>query len=235
MANLVSIDQVGGKIKVHSGITATVDREFNAPGSVPVPTEATFDGENLISLDWVDGLIFVHDKITAAIIDSFLSPTGNQPIGAAYCDGNLVSGEDWFTKTYIHHGVSAIVDSSFNNPSGWVECLAYDWKTGNLISARFGTGAGAHKIYVHDKITAAVLDSWNTTKANLSGICFDGTNIITQEFDMAGNHFIIIYEGVSSTVKSSFPIYNGICGITVDVYGALATLAGWPYHDWAGD
>ena len=234
MANLISVDQVLGVINIHDGISAVIDDSFAAPGTVPVPTGATFTGDNLISLDYSDGVIFVHDGITAAILDSFNSPNA-QPCGVAYAEGDLISSENWFTTIYVHDGISNAIKDSFGTPDGWFGvALAYDWVNKNLISARWSAGAGAHNIYVHDGISVTVDHSFAAPGVALTGLAFTGTNLLSFDANLTT---VYVHDGISDVILDSFavPIGTGP-GITYDEYGAAAPIgAGWPFHDWAGD
>ncbi|MEW6096618.1 MAG: hypothetical protein AB1567_08845 [bacterium] len=88
--NLVSCDDAGDKIRVHSGISATITSSFASPASDP--SGLYYDGTDLWSCDKGTSKIYHHSGISATITESFDSP-GIAPTGLS-CDNtkNLISG-----------------------------------------------------------------------------------------------------------------------------------------------
>ncbi|MEW6609760.1 MAG: hypothetical protein AB1414_20325, partial [bacterium] len=88
--NLISCDDAGDKIRVHSGISATITSSFASPASDP--SGLYYDGTDLWSCDKGTSKIYHHSGISATITESFDSP-GIAPTGLS-CDNakNLISG-----------------------------------------------------------------------------------------------------------------------------------------------
>ncbi|MEW5694182.1 MAG: hypothetical protein AB1765_12915, partial [Candidatus Hydrogenedentota bacterium] len=88
--NLISCDDAGNKIRVHSGISAIINSSFPSPASNP--SGLYYDGIDLWSCDKGTSKIYHHSGISATITENFDSP-GKIPTGLS-CDNakNLISG-----------------------------------------------------------------------------------------------------------------------------------------------
>lgn len=101
---------------------------------------------------------------------------------------DLLAGIIFFPSPYLK--------KTFNNPAGNLTGLAFDGT--NLISCDSGTD----KIYVHDKISATILNQFSAPAVSCSGVTFDGINLISCD---GGTHKIYVHSGISATILSQFP------------------------------
>jgi len=171
------IDGTTDKIYVHDGITSTIKDSFATPSTRP--RGITFDGTNLISCDRDTGLIYVHVGISGAISSSFASPVA-QPLTLTFDGANLIIGAG--NKIYVQVGISSVNDHSFDAPVNGACGLDFDGE--NLISADGGTD----KTYVHDGVTAAILDEFDSPSGAIHGIAlYEGLSIAhAQNFRIIG-------------------------------------------------
>jgi len=66
----------------------------------------------------------------------------------------------------------------------------------NLISC-------SDKIYIHDGISSTILFSFSAPTAT-EGLAFNGTNLVSCNAPVSGDHKIWIHNGISATISSSF-------------------------------
>lgn len=127
-----------------------------------------------------------------------LSTPAAQPSGVAFDGTNLISSDQGADLIYIHDGINASILSSFStaNPTFQIQALTFDGT--NLISCDT-----SDTIYIHDGISASILTSFSSPSSLLSGIAYDGTNLISSDQETG---LIYIHSGISATILSSFSV-----------------------------
>lgn len=115
---------------------------------------------------------------------------------------NLISCDHDSGRIYIHSGITLTISSYFASPVG--EPTGLTIANGNLISCDWGDHDRHPKIHIHVGITSAISESFDSPldwSDGLSGLAFDGTNLISCS---QNGRKIYIHDGISSSILSSF-------------------------------
>lgn len=219
MANIISSDQIAGRIYVHSGFSNVIIDSF---ASANQPRGLGFDGTNLIHVQQIQfgiDLAVRYAGITDTITDTFGGQSleaGGLEIQDITWDGtNYLVCASVSNKVFKISGFTATVLDSFTASES---LLGVTWDGTNVVTIFNNSG----RIVRHSGFSATILDSFATPGTFALGMSWDGTNIISVDSIIAR---IYKHSGFSSTILDSFSTpASQPRGVTVAVVADIFTV-----------
>jgi len=197
----VSCSPTSGKIRKHSGFSATIDNSFSAPGTNP--TGIAWDGDDLLSTDSISQKVYKHEGISATLKSSF--STGQSVADIAWDGSNAIVGYG-STAVRRYVGFSNTIESTITSHEPSVSAVAWDGV--NLLV----TG-NSRDSYKYDGFSATLISSFsNPANARGQGLGWNGTDLLLAP-TIVDSALAYRLDGFSNTILETFTTPEQLNGI----------------------